>query len=301
MAIQHKKLKLGIIGMSDGNGHPYSWAAIINGYNMQYMRDCPFPSIPEYLSKEKFPENFLTQLAEVSHVWTQDKDLSGHIAKSSNITTVVSNAEDMIGQVDAILLARDDAHTHASMASPFLKAGIPVFIDKPFALTMKDAEQMLQLQQEDWHIFTCSSLRYAEEVLLTKEEKNRCGTIYLVEASVPKYWETYAIHLLEPILMNTPNRGELLEVKSSVREEIQLSIVKWQNTSAYIKTTGKYPSPLLFTYYGENATVQKSFVNSFACFKASIQAFIEQVNNQMNVIDRKQTLELVQILEWGKN
>jgi len=24
-------LKLGVIGMSEGNGHPYSWSAIING------------------------------------------------------------------------------------------------------------------------------------------------------------------------------------------------------------------------------------------------------------------------------
>ncbi len=34
---------LGIIGMSPGNGHPYSWAAIFNGYNKEKMAKCPFP------------------------------------------------------------------------------------------------------------------------------------------------------------------------------------------------------------------------------------------------------------------
>ena len=48
-----KKLKLGIIGISEGNGHPYSWSAIFNGYNEEYMIQCPFESIPEYLSKQK--------------------------------------------------------------------------------------------------------------------------------------------------------------------------------------------------------------------------------------------------------
>ena len=42
-----KKIKLGIIGMSDGNGHPYSWSAIFNGYNRDEMQKCTFPVIPE--------------------------------------------------------------------------------------------------------------------------------------------------------------------------------------------------------------------------------------------------------------
>ena len=41
-------LRLGIIGISEGNGHPYSWSAIFNGYNHEYAQDCPFPVIPDY-------------------------------------------------------------------------------------------------------------------------------------------------------------------------------------------------------------------------------------------------------------
>ena len=44
-----EKLRLGIMGMSEGNGHPYSWSAIFNGYNSLEMEDCGFPVIPEYL------------------------------------------------------------------------------------------------------------------------------------------------------------------------------------------------------------------------------------------------------------
>ena len=42
-------LKLGIIGLSSDNGHPYSWSAIFNGYDPEEMARCPFPGIPEYL------------------------------------------------------------------------------------------------------------------------------------------------------------------------------------------------------------------------------------------------------------
>ncbi len=40
-------IRLAMLGMVDGNGHPYSWSAIINGrYDAQVMADCGFPVIP---------------------------------------------------------------------------------------------------------------------------------------------------------------------------------------------------------------------------------------------------------------
>ena len=44
-------MKLGIIGISEGNGHPYSWSAIINGYNKKKMEECKYESIPSYLKR----------------------------------------------------------------------------------------------------------------------------------------------------------------------------------------------------------------------------------------------------------
>ena len=68
-------VKLGVIGLSPGNGHPYSWSAIINGYDPVFMKDCGFPVIPEYLAKQSFPEDSISN-AEVTHIWTEDLNLS---------------------------------------------------------------------------------------------------------------------------------------------------------------------------------------------------------------------------------
>ncbi len=35
-------LKLGIMGLNEGNGHPYSFAAIFNGYDEGALAECPF-------------------------------------------------------------------------------------------------------------------------------------------------------------------------------------------------------------------------------------------------------------------
>ena len=76
-----EKIKLGIIGISEGNGHPYSWSAIFNGYNADAMASCPFPVIPDYLNERDFPSDFLTEKAIVTHIYTQDYNLSKQIAR----------------------------------------------------------------------------------------------------------------------------------------------------------------------------------------------------------------------------
>jgi hypothetical protein len=299
MAKAMSKLKLGVIGMSEGNGHPYSWSAIFNGFNESYMKDCPFPVIPQYLAKQKFPEDSLGHLGEVTHVWCQEKKMAEHIAASANIATVVTNMEDMIGSIDALLLARDDAENHYEMALPFLTAGIPVFIDKPFAISVPEAEKMWASQQKPNQIFSCSSLRYAKELLLTNEERESIGEIKLVEGSIMKKWETYGIHVLEPVVAQMPNRGKLLEVKSIGNSYEKQVLVQWENVSGYFKTTGNTPSPLEIKFFGTKGNITKTFSDSFNAFKNSLAEFINVVHHPEMNIPKEETLELVRILEKG--
>jgi len=293
------KLRIGVIGMSEGNGHPYSWSAIFNGYNTDYMKDCPFPAIPEYLAKQKFPEDSLGHLGNVTHVWAQDKKIAEHIAVSSNIASVVDTTEAMIGNVDAILLARDDAENHYAMALPFLKAGLPIFIDKPLAIQTSEVKKIWDAQQYPNQVFSCSSLRYAKEFLLTEEEKKIIGEIKLVEGSVMKKWETYAIHVLEPLVTQLPNRGKLIDVKSIGSSYQKQVLVQWENASGYFKTTGNTPSALEIKFFGEKGYITKTFSDSFNAFKNSLAEFINVINHPEKNIPQKETMELVKILEQG--
>ena len=152
--------KLGIIGMSPGNGHPYSWSAICNGYNKEAIEKCGFPAISRYLCEKNFPSDFIDN-AFVTHVWTQDYSRSCHIALASNIRNVVTDFRDLIGEVDAILLARDDSENHLYYARPFLEAGMPIYIDKPLALSVDRAKEIMDLQVFPGQLFSCSASYFA--------------------------------------------------------------------------------------------------------------------------------------------
>lgn len=286
--------------MSEGNGHPYSWSAIFNGYDREAMQDCPFPAIPEYLGKQDFPADGLGHLGRVTHIWTQDPAVSEKIAKAAKIPNVVNKIGDLTGKVDAILLARDDAEKHYEMALPFLKAGLPIFIDKPLALSEREAREMFEAQQQEDQIFSCSSLRYAEELELTAQDRDRIGEIVHVEASVPKKWETYAVHVIEPLISQLPQRGALTNTIPFMKNGVQHILVEWKNISAYIKVRDDVPVPIKLEFFGKKGSVQKNFKDSYACFRASLENFIKIIHKEQENIPREETLEVVRIIEKGK-
>ena len=47
------RIRLAMLGMVEGNGHPFSWSAIINGrYDAEAMARCGYPVIPQYLGAQ---------------------------------------------------------------------------------------------------------------------------------------------------------------------------------------------------------------------------------------------------------
>lgn len=79
---------------------------------------------------------------------------------------LVENPADMIGKVDGMLIEAVDGTVHYERAKPFLEAGIPCFIDKPFTCSVADAKKILELsEKKKAPVFSSSSLRYSPDVV----------------------------------------------------------------------------------------------------------------------------------------
>lgn len=78
---------------------------------------------------------------------------------------LVDKPADMIGKVDGMLIEAVDGSVHWERAKPFLEAGLPCFIDKPFTCGVADAKKIIDLaEKKKATIFSSSSLRYAPDV-----------------------------------------------------------------------------------------------------------------------------------------
>lgn len=297
-----EELRLGIIGMSDGNGHPYSWSAIFNGYDRNEMERCPFPAIPAYLAEHSFPAEAIPA-ARVTHVYTQARDASEHISRASLVDTVVERPEAMIGEIDALLLARDDAEHHLRFARPFLEAGLPVYLDKPIALSARQLANLHACQKYEGQIFTCSALRYAEELTLTEKERGEIGALRFVEAMTPKSWARYAVHLVDPVLAQFGMQGEIVWSRAVHHKDMTVLSLQWERDviASFSALGGQGAVPIAFTFVGDKGSVRKQFCDSFACFKKALEAFVAGVRQGHSVHDPDIDRAVVAVLEAGMN
>ncbi len=182
------------------------------------LKSCGFPAIPRYLEMQQFPEDAI-QEARVTHVMAQDAERAHHIAASAaRIGTVVRKFDDMIGEIDGVLLARDDAVQHAKFATPFLEAGLPIYVDKPLALSVRDADRLIELQRYPGQLFSCSALRYAPELNEIRSNSAQLGRLRYVHGVAPNAWDTYAAHLIEPFLCMAGHRGAVQQLERCITD-----------------------------------------------------------------------------------
>ena len=118
---------------------------------------------------------------------------------------IVSTIEELCQQVDVVLLESVDGRPHLEQARPVIKAGKPLFIDKPVAGSLRDAVEIYKLAREaKVPVFTSSSYRYYESLVAV--QKTNVGDIRAVISWGPAHLEPhhpdlfwYGIHPTEAL------------------------------------------------------------------------------------------------------
>lgn len=289
-------MKIGMIGLSEGNGHPFSFSSIINGYSDSGMRRSGWAGIYAYLKKRKAAE-FGFPGVSVTHAWTQDKAITRRLCEASRIPHAVNRATDMIKDVDAVILARDDYEKHWRMAEPFLKAGLPVFIDKPLSLKTLEIKKFTPFLKKG-QLMSCSSMRYAVELENFKKNSSSYGKLILVRGAVLNSWEKYGIHLLEGIFSAVRVKPSSVTALEAQHESV---VINTQGGPLIqIDTLGNKARAFNIEFYGEKQNSSHVISDNFSMFKKTIAEFIRLVKTGKPVIEASETLELMRILAAGR-
>ncbi len=300
MRVSMSAMNLGVLGMSPGNGHPYSWSAICNGYDKNFMDECPFPVIPAYLYKQSYPSDFIDN-ARVTHIWTQDRKISEHVARASRIDNVVDDYRDMIGKVDGVLLARDDAENHLEMSRDFLDAGVIIYIDKPLAFDVRTAQEIFSHEKFEGQIFSCSALYYARELEAALETIDEIGAITYIEAHTIKKWSTYAAHIIDPVLRIVGDEQKIVDAKPFSNHNTQGCQLRM--ASGLVVTLSAHGSTQLTTgsirLFGDKRELNIRFGDTFYAFRGALKAFVQSVKQKKSVIPKHHMLTMVDWLERG--
>ena len=119
---------------------------------------------------------------EITGIYDYDPKQSAAFSKIFHgKPTVFQTLEEMAEDVDAVFVGDCDGGggDHLALATPFLKKGLPTFVDKPFASTLKDALEIVKLAEENnAPLFNASILTYVPAASHFKQRFQEIANAY---------------------------------------------------------------------------------------------------------------------------
>lgn len=298
--IEKETIRIAMLGVTPGNGHPYSWSAMFNGYDPVAMEECPYAGIPEYLGKEP-KETIPIEGAEVTHVCCtgEGEFTAEHVAKCSLIPNVVTDPTEVIGKVDAVIIATDIGAEHVERARPFVEAGVPLFVDKPMVDNAEDLAVFNEWMRQGKPILSSSSMRYSKEFTPYRLSTNNLGELRFVTITTAKKWETYGIHALEamypivgPGFISARNTGSYERNVVHFKHERGIDVV-------VVASSDMYGSFGVLTLAGTVGHDELQTRDSFFSFKAQLQAFVDYLRTGVRPFPYSETEELMRMVIAG--
>ncbi|MCX5772359.1 MAG: Gfo/Idh/MocA family oxidoreductase [Candidatus Hydrogenedentes bacterium] len=240
---------------------------------------------------------------QVSCIYGTDPARTKEVAEKGKIPTIVSNTEEMLGQVDGVLCVWRHGDKHLPDTMPFIKAGIPAFVDKPLACKVADARQLIDAALEHKVGFTSfSTLRYepgTAEFIKTMADTG--GGLTAATVSGPAQLDSeyggiffYGIHSVE--LMNAVlGYGCKTVYATSANGNCAVTCTFGDDRIATLNLLGNAKVDFHILAFGKNAWNDHR-IDAGNAYAAGMKVFVETLQTGKWPLTPEQLLEPIQIL-----
>jgi len=102
----------------------------------------------------------------MTHVWSLRPEMAHRFAGKFQGVQVVENIHDMMGKIDGVFI--DDINAvsvYPILAKPFLEAGVPTFVNRPYATSLTKGQAMVDMaEKHGTALMSASTWEYSESV-----------------------------------------------------------------------------------------------------------------------------------------
>ncbi|MGO3265517.1 MAG: Gfo/Idh/MocA family protein [Sphingobacteriaceae bacterium] len=213
--------------------------------------------------------------------------------------TIVDSIDALLAQVDYVLLESNDGRVHLQQAEPVIRAGKPLFIDKPMAEDLKNVEAIFALaKQHAVPVFSSSSLRY--DKLVQEVKKGKIGKVLGADVYTPAEIEPnhldqawYMIHGVE-MLFSVMGTG-CLEVYRTFHDDFEQVVGKWKDGRiGSVRGIRRGAADIAGIAFGETGI---SPLGPFAGYGPLVAEILEFFNTGIPPVTEDETLEIFQFME----
>ena len=281
-----REIKLGIIGESEGNGHPFSWQAICNGYNRETILNSGYPIINKYLEAQNWNQDFIPN-CKVTSIWTDNPSRSRFIASTSDCCKAYNSLDKFMENIDGVLIARDDFYHNQFLFNRIISFRKPILFDKQISFNKETTKKIItDSVHQKVPIFSGSPIGYDKNLEIGEIITNKKCTF--IKAVSPKNWFNYGIHVLDPILRNlykieSYKFSEIINLDKNYEfiDGITLKVSRknFKDLIIEIKTNSKYSRSFCFEGFDSKMGSLKKYthIDTFNTFKSYLETFVEIV------------------------
>jgi hypothetical protein len=293
-------LRVSAIGLETTHG--YIYPAMLNGYDPHLFRTNSIEHVWSIFPTGGAPS--VPGDVRVVACYDPDPELARRVAEACLIERVCRTLTDAITDVDAVLVLSGDAQAHRAQASLALEAGLPTFVDKPFAQTVADAEAIAELaDRHSAPLFCTSALRFAPQTVALRERlPNTVGTPLAAHSIGTGDYDSYAVHSLE-ILFGLWGGG-VIQVRSSGRPGFECAQLDYADgRRAVWQVCQKMAWQFDVAVYGTAGRDQAfvTFDDRYTIFRETAARMVEFVQRRTSPVPVAETIEIVRLLESVRN
>jgi predicted dehydrogenase len=233
--------------------------------------------------------------------------IPGYIKEMEKLDVrLVEKPEDMLGKVDGMLIESQEGGAHWPSARPFLEAGLPCFIDKPFTCSVADARKIIDLaEKKKARIFSASALRYAPELVQCVAEKKQGDIIGCLAYGPAPLFEKdpklnpglyhYGIHAVE-ILYTLMGPG-CQRVTCTHEKDVDVVTGQWKDGRvATMRGIRRGKSDYGALVFGEKG-VQPLPIDTGPIYRELVKKIVELFETKRSPLDIGVTLEIIAFIE----
>jgi len=274
-----RRLRIGIIGAGDYSFTTYCWSDIIEPYKAA--------------NNEK-RGTFGTQLLnmDITHVWDTKPEAAQKFAERMG-ATAVGAYDGMVGKVDGVIFGGlYEVPWQHRLARPYIEAGIPVYLSRPFAFCLRDIDEILECAaKNNTPILATAKFEHYNEAPALKDKLKSLGEIQCVLATT--WTRDFPVHFHLQFMMlkilgydvdtvalmtDDPMRNNYLQETylykgwdgqkpflcsmqgAATKDSFQITIVGSENTtSASMVRSPHWQDSLLFRYAPQVIDMQRTF------------------------------------------
>ena len=237
----------------------------------------------------------------VVRVWDPLPEPAQRLAAACGIEKVCSTPEEACEGVDTVILIDDGSGEQWKFAAHPLKKGVPVFCDKPLAMTARQASEVAKLARSTGTKFMSgSSLRFVPDIVKLREELPKLGPVYLATAACGNELVYYGIHALSMIYaVLGPGAVSCLNAGQPGLNVVRVRFADHRDVVLLVGEKEWMTAGYQINLYGQKGwrTLQPNLAELYSYL---LEAFLRYVQTGKEPYPIEEEVELIAALEAGK-